>query len=96
MLDRKTHPRGLARWLDVGPEERRALLLAFAYFFFLLASYYVLRPVRDEMAVRSGVRSIPWLFTATFLVSLAIAPLYAALVANRGARRSACAPRAST
>jgi AAA family ATP:ADP antiporter len=82
VLDRKTHPRGLARWLDVGPEERRALLLAFAYFFFLLASYYVLRPVRDEMAVRSGVRSIPWLFTATFLVSLAIAPLYAALVAR--------------
>lgn len=82
MLDGTTQPRGVARWLDVGPEERRALILAFAYFFFLLASYYVLRPVRDEMAVRSGVRSIPWLFTATFLVSLAIAPLYGALVAK--------------
>jgi AAA family ATP:ADP antiporter len=58
------------------------LLCAFGYFFFLLASYYVLRPVRDEMAVRSGVGSIPWLFTATFLVSLAIAPIYGALVAK--------------
>jgi AAA family ATP:ADP antiporter len=82
VLDRTTEPRGFARWLDIGPEERRALILAFAYFFFLFASYYVLRPVRDEMAVRSGVRSIPWLFTATFVVSLAIAPIYGALVAK--------------
>jgi AAA family ATP:ADP antiporter len=74
--------RGSASWHKVAPEERRALMLAFAYFFFLLASYYVLRPVRDEMAVRSGVRSIPWLFTATFLVSLALAPIYGALVAK--------------
>ena len=82
MLDKTQTPRGLARWYQIGPGERRTLVLAFAYFFFLLASYYVLRPVRDEMAVRSGVRSIPWLFTATFLVSLAIAPLYGALVAK--------------
>ncbi|OYX32381.1 MAG: hypothetical protein B7Y99_08730 [Caulobacterales bacterium 32-69-10] len=66
----------------VKPGEGRALLLAFGYFFFLLATYYVLRPVRDEMGVRSGVRNLPWLFTGTFVVSLAIAPLYAALVAR--------------
>ena len=82
MLDKTETPRGLARWYQIGPAERRALVLAFAYFFFLLASYYVLRPVRDEMAVRSGVRSIPWLFTATFVVSLAIAPIYGVLVAK--------------
>ncbi|HEX5867710.1 MAG TPA: MFS transporter [Beijerinckiaceae bacterium] len=82
MLDKTETPRGLARWYQIGPAERRVLVLAFAYFFFLLASYYVLRPVRDEMAVRSGVRSIPWLFTATFVVSLAIAPIYGFLVAK--------------
>jgi ATP:ADP antiporter, AAA family len=82
VLDKTETPRGLARWYQIGPAERRALVLAFAYFFFLLASYYVLRPVRDEMAVRSGVRSIPWLFTATFVVSLAIAPIYGFLVAK--------------
>jgi ATP:ADP antiporter, AAA family len=82
VLDKTQTPRGLARWYQIGPGERRTLVLAFAYFFFLLASYYVLRPVRDEMAVRSGVRSIPWLFTATFVVSLAIAPIYGALVAK--------------
>jgi AAA family ATP:ADP antiporter len=64
------------------PGERRALWLAFGYFFFVLASYYVLRPVRDEMGVRSGVKNLPWLFTATFFVTLAIAPVFAAVVAR--------------
>jgi AAA family ATP:ADP antiporter len=79
--------RMLGRAVDVRPGEGRALLLAFGYFFFVLATYYVLRPVRDEMGVRSGVRNLPWLFTGTFLVSLAIAPLYAGLVARLERRR---------
>ncbi len=56
--------------------ELPAFLWSFAYFFLLLAAYYVLRPVRTEMAVQTGVRNLPWLFTATFLVSLAIQPLF--------------------
>ncbi|MDR2837924.1 MAG: hypothetical protein LBV49_05040, partial [Azonexus sp.] len=64
------------------PGERRALGFAFGYFFFVLACYYVLRPVRDEMGVRSGIRNLPWLFTATFFVTLAIAPIFAAVVAR--------------
>lgn len=64
----------------VRPEETRALWLSFAYFFFVLATYYVLRPVRDEMGIRSGVGNLPWLFTATFVVNLIVAPIYAALV----------------
>jgi ATP:ADP antiporter, AAA family len=72
----------LRKALDVRSGEARALIWSFAYFFCLLACYYVLRPVRDEMGVRSGVRSLPSLFLATFLVSLAIAPVYGALVAR--------------
>lgn len=72
----------LGRLVQVKPGEGRALLLSFAYFFCLLACYYVLRPVRDEMGIRSGVGNLPWLFTATFVVNLAIAPLYAGLVAR--------------
>ncbi|HWA38841.1 MAG TPA: MFS transporter [Burkholderiales bacterium] len=60
----------------------RALLWSFAYFFCLLAGYYVLRPLRDEMGVAGGVRNLQWLFTATFLVMLAAVPLYGALVAR--------------
>jgi len=41
---------GLARSLHVGANEIAAVLWSFAYFFRLLCGYYVLRPVRDEMA----------------------------------------------
>jgi AAA family ATP:ADP antiporter len=71
----------------VRPEEVRALLWSFAYFFCLLAGYYILRPLRDEMGVAGGVRNLPWLFTATFLVMLAAVPLYGALVARLPRRR---------
>ena len=69
------------------PEEVRALLWSFAYFFCLLAGYYILRPLRDEMGVAGGVRNLQWLFTATFLTMLAAVPLYGALVARLPRRR---------
>ncbi|MDJ0808034.1 MAG: MFS transporter [Gammaproteobacteria bacterium] len=55
---------------------------SFAYFYCLLSSYYVIRPVRDEMGIVGGVDQLQWLFTATFLVMLAIVPLFGA-VSNR-------------
>jgi AAA family ATP:ADP antiporter len=75
-------PTGLARIVRALPGELKPALLSFGYFFFVLACYYVLRPVRDEMGIRSGVRNLPWLFTGTFVSSLIIAPIYAALVAR--------------
>jgi len=71
----------------VRPEEARAMLWSFAYFFCLLAGYYILRPLRDEMGVAGGVRNLQWLFTATFLVMLAAVPLYGWLVARVPRRR---------
>ena len=53
----------LARAIHARPEELKAVLLAFTYFFFLLASYYILRPLREEMGVAGGVQKLPWLFT---------------------------------
>ena len=72
---------------SVQPGEGRALGWSFAYFFCLLAGYYVLRPLRDEMGVAGGVRNLQWLFTATFLTMLAAVPLYGALVARLPRRR---------
>ncbi len=72
----------LARVVAVKPGETRALLWSFAYFFCLLAGYYVLRPVRDEMGLAGGIKNLPWMFTATFFVMLAVVPLYGALVAR--------------
>src|SRR5712671_6920417 len=79
--------RWLARAVDVRPDERRALLWSFAYFFCLLAGYYILRPLRDEMGVAGGVRNLHWLFTATFLVMLAAVPIFGAVVARLPRRR---------
>jgi len=58
------------------------LLLSAAYFFFVLSSYYVLRPIRDEMAVESGVRNLPWMFTVTLIAMLLVHPPFAALVSK--------------
>jgi len=69
------------------PGEGKALAWSFAYFFCLLAGYYVLRPLRDEMGVAGGVRNLQWLFTATFLTMLAAVPVYGALVARLPRRR---------
>ena len=72
----------LARAMRARPEEIRAVCWSFAYFFCLLAGYYVLRPLRDEMGVAGGVRNLQWLFTATFFVMLVAVPVYGAVVAR--------------
>lgn len=81
----------LQRWISraaaVRPGEIQALVWSFAYFFCLLAGYYVLRPLRDEMGVAGGVRNLQWLFTATFVTMLAAVPLYGAVVARLPRRR---------
>jgi len=79
--------RWLARVVNVRPGEARALCWSFAYFFCLLAGYYVLRPLRDEMGIAGGVRNLPWLFTATFFVMLAVVPVFGAVVAKLPRRR---------
>jgi AAA family ATP:ADP antiporter len=82
MLDRI-----LALVVEVKPGERRALLWSFAYFFLILATYYILRPLRDNAGITGGTRALPWLFTGTFFVMLAAAPLYGWVVARLPRRR---------
>lgn len=78
---------GLKRAVDVNDGEIRALLWSFAYFFCLLCSYYILRPVRDEMGIVGGVRQLHWLFTATFVAMLVAVPIFGAVVAKVPKRR---------
>ena len=56
--------------------------LPFVTFFSVLCGYFVLRPVRDEIGVRAGVESLPWLFTATFAATLLLVPLFGWIVAR--------------
>ena len=79
--------RWLVRVVAVRPGEAQALVWSFAYFFCLLAGYYVLRPLREEMGITGGVRNLQWLFTATFVAMLAAVPLFGAVVAKLPRRR---------
>ena len=66
----------LTRVLRAERHEAPALAWAFAYFFLLLASYYVLRPLRDTLAVEIGTDPLRWLFVATLAAMVALVPLY--------------------
>src|SRR6266480_4800026 len=72
----------LQRTMPATARERGAALWSFAYFFTLLAGYYVLRPLRDQMGIAGGVKALPWMFTATFVTLIVAQPLYGALVAR--------------
>jgi AAA family ATP:ADP antiporter len=75
------------RWVQVEPSERAALLLGFVFHFCVLASYYLVRPLRDALGLEGGAGQLQWLFTATFVVMLVMVPLFGALVSRLPAIR---------
>jgi len=76
----------IARMLGVKPGEFSAAAWSFIYFFCVLGAYYMLRPVREAMAVQSGPETIPWLFVATFVTMLIATPVFG-WVASRYPRK---------
>jgi AAA family ATP:ADP antiporter len=64
--------RFLNRIVDVRPSEAPALAWAWLYMFSLLSSYYILRPIRDQMGVAGGVKNLQWLFTGTLIGMLVL------------------------
>ncbi|MFC3100459.1 NTP/NDP exchange transporter [Altererythrobacter lauratis] len=78
--------RGLARLIVAERDEVPAVADGFALFFFLFASYFMLRPVRETFAIAGGVDNIQWLWTGTFVATLVVVPLYG-WVASRMERR---------
>ena len=60
--------------------EGRAVALSFVYFFCVLAAYYVVRPVRDQLSAAVGSTQLPWFYAATFVATLLLTPVFAALV----------------
>jgi len=84
-LDRLLH-NALQRFLNVQQQEVQAIFWSFSYFFALLCSYYILRPMRDEMGIAGGVENLQWLFSATFVAMLVAVPLFG-WVSSRFPRR---------
>lgn len=75
-------PELMRRMLRAMPGEGRAVGFAFSYFFMLMCAYYLLRPLRDAMAISAGLDNLPWLYTGTFVVMLVLTPLFGALVSR--------------
>ncbi len=68
-------------------DERAILVLSALYFFLVMASYFILRPIRDQMGVAGGVKNLPWLFSGTLIAMLVISPLFSAMVSRWPRRR---------
>jgi ATP:ADP antiporter, AAA family len=77
----------LARLLNVEPREAPAVAAGLLMFFLLFTGYFMLRPVRETMGVASGPETLQWLFTGTFLATIAVLPLFG-WVASKVSRRS--------
>jgi len=73
----------LPRLLDLRPGEGPAVAWSFLFFFLLMACWFGLRPLRDAL-VRS--EEIQWLWTGTFLASLAASLAFAGLIGRHRAR----------
>jgi len=74
--------RQLSRFAKVEPRETAAVVAAFCLFFFVLGSYFAVRPVRETVATLLGRDRVAdlWLYTALF--AILIVPLYGWLIAR--------------
>ena len=68
--------------IDVQPEEVPVLGWCWLYIFSVLSSYYIIRPIRDQMGVAGGVNNLQWLFTASLMGMLLLNLPFAWLVAR--------------
>ena len=75
------------RIVECRPEEWRTAWTSFVCHFLILSSYYIIRPIRDEVGVAGGVGTLPWLFTATLAAMLVANALFPALVGRLPRRR---------
>ena len=80
MMNSKIHMR-------VKGEEWYAVIFSFVYYFCILGAYYIMRPIRDQLAVEVGSAQLPWFFAATFVATLLLTPLFSCLT-SRWPRRT--------
>ncbi|HEY2799940.1 MAG TPA: MFS transporter [Chthoniobacterales bacterium] len=77
----------LQKAVDVRPNELRALLLACGFHFVILASYYVVRPIRDDIGAVAGVEKLPWMYSGTLVAMLFANAAFSAIVARMSRRK---------
>ena len=77
----------IARLFNVREHEAPVVGAGLAMFFLLFAGYFMLRPIRETMGVAGGVDNLQWLFTGTFVATLAVLPLYGWIASKVSRRR---------
>ncbi len=75
-----------AKIVDVKPNEIRALWLSFVFFFVVLAGYYVIRPIRDNIGA-NNFENLWWMFTVVLITMIAANALFSAIVSRMSRRR---------
>ena len=68
-------------------DEGSGLTLSTLAFFLVMAGYYMIRPVRDQLGGAVGSQSLPLFYAVTFGVMLALTPVFGWLVARVSRRR---------
>jgi ATP:ADP antiporter, AAA family len=76
--------------VQVEPAEIPGLVWSGLYFFCVLAAYYIVRPIREEMGVRLGRDGLGMMFTVVFFVMIAAVPIFGWLATRF--KRSAVVP----
>ncbi|WP_447729106.1 NTP/NDP exchange transporter [Pseudoxanthomonas suwonensis] len=77
----------LSRLFGVQPHEAPAVGAGLAMFFLLFTGYFMLRPVRETFGVAGGVDNLQWLFTGTFLATIAVLPAFGWIASKVPRRR---------
>jgi ATP:ADP antiporter, AAA family len=77
----------LNKIVDVRANELSALGLAFVFNFVVLGSYYVIRPIRDNIGAEGGLENLPWMYTGTLVAMLIANALFSAIVARMSRRK---------
>ena len=62
--------------------QAHAPVLSAVAFFFVMAGYYIIRPVRDQLGGAVGAQALPLFYGAVLLVMLLLTPLFGILVAR--------------
>ncbi len=74
--------RALSQLLDIERTEIASVVAGFLLQFTLFVCYFSMRPIRETMGIVGGVDNLQWLFTATFVGTLAFSPLFGWLVST--------------
>ncbi len=72
----------LRRVIEIEPAEVPVVGWCWLYIFSILSSYYIIRPIRDQMGVAGGVNNLQYLFTASLIGMLLVNLPFAWLVAR--------------